>query len=293
MLDGGGLQFKQFFRGLHRLGHGREEQKANAALFRQRDDLQLRRNDGRERAFAAGEDGEQVAGVLCRPGQRIARPAFQQSRRETFRDRQRVERDQVFDQQPLPLQHVMAGADLHHAPVAQHDLQFAHVHSRRAIDRRVRTRRIVGDHAAQCRARTRRHVRPETEVCGMQKAVQLVQHHARPHADGLAFLVERVDVPVVPREIDHQPVADGAAGKPRARAARNHRDAGLRRRLDDGAGLRRILGKRHRQRHDLIRRSIRGVKLACQVVHGHLAVRGLECGQLLGGHHLDVTNLSA
>ena len=101
---------------------------------------------------------------------------------------------------------------------------------------------IVGNHAAQGRARTRRHVRAETKTLWPEEIVQLVQHDAGADADGAAFRVEIADVPVVSREINDEAVADGSAGQARARAARDDRDTRLRRRLDDGAGLVRAAG---------------------------------------------------
>ena len=73
--------------------------------------------------------------------------------------------------------------------------------------------RIVRNHAAQRRARTRRHVRPETKSERAQKFIQLIQHDARADADRAAVLVEIPDLTVVAREINDQPVADGAAAK--------------------------------------------------------------------------------
>ena len=99
-----------------------------------------------------------------------------------------------------------------------------------------------------------------------EKIVQLVQHHARAHADGLAFHVQIIYEPVVAREIHHQPVADGAPRKTGPRAARDDRHTRLRRCLDDGAGLARVGGKRHGQRFDLVNGRVGGVELTRQVV---------------------------
>ena len=46
-----------------------------------------------------------------------------------------------------------------------------------------------------------------------------------------------------------------------------------------------LVGKRHGQRLDLVRRRIRGVKLARQIVKGDLAIRRVQRGQLLSGCH--------
>ena len=73
--------------------------------------------------------------------------------------------------------------------------------------------------------------------------------------------------------------------KARSRAARNDRHARLRRRLDDGAGLVRVAGKRHGQRLDLVNRRVRGVELARQIVESDFANRRVQRGQLLIGCH--------
>ena len=56
----------------------------------------------------------------------------------------------------------------------------------------------------------------------MEKLIQLIQHHARADTDGPFLQIKFADVPVVPREIHNQSVANRAAGKSRACAAWNH-----------------------------------------------------------------------
>ena len=76
VLNGRGVEREQGFRGLHGLGHGGEEQQAHAPLLGQGNNLEFGFENGRQRAFAAGQEGKQVGWRLRRAGQRIPRPAF-------------------------------------------------------------------------------------------------------------------------------------------------------------------------------------------------------------------------
>ena len=118
MLDGGGLQIKQFGGGPHRLGHGRKEQQAHAALGRKGNDLQFGVNNRGERAFAAGDDVSQIPRLAHLPGQRVSGPAFQKARWKALDNLQLVQRSQAFQQAALARQRVLAATDPYHAPVA-------------------------------------------------------------------------------------------------------------------------------------------------------------------------------
>ena len=76
-----------------------------------------------------------------------------------------------------------------------------------------------------------------------QEVVQVVQHHPRPHPHRAPLQVQVGDLAVVAGEVNHQAVADGPAGQPRARAAGNDRDARLHGGVDQGAGLARVGGE--------------------------------------------------
>ena len=124
----------------------------------------------------------------------------------------------------------------------------------------------------------------------MQKLIQLVKDHARPHPDGAGISVKILNAPVVARKIHDKTLADRSAGKPRAGPARDYRDARMRRCGNDGAGLPWAAGERHCQRHDLIWRGVRGVQLAGEIIKGNIAVGGAQGGQLLCGHHAGGNN---
>ena len=109
--------------------------------------------------------------------------------------------------------------------------------------------------------------------------------HAGTDAHSSALQIEIADLPVVPREIDHQAFPNRAAHQPGARAPWNNGNARLRRRFDYRAGLPRAFGKSYGDRLDLVNRSVCRIKLAGKVVEGHLTVRGCKEGLLLGGRH--------
>ena len=93
--------------------------------------------------------------------------------------------------------------------------------------------------------RAGRHIRPKRIPVWPQELVQLVQHDPRPNPYGLAFQVQVGDLAIVAREVDHQPFADGASGKTRARATRNDRDTRLRGSAHQCGGLPCAAGKSH------------------------------------------------
>jgi len=115
--------------------------------------------------------------------------------------------------------------------------------------------------------------------------VELIQHHAGADTDDAAFLIEFQNLSVVAREIHDEAFADGPAAQAGAGSARNHRHTRDQRRLNDVCRLLHRFGKRHRRRHDLVGRGVRGVKLERQIVERDLAVRGVERRHLLGGKH--------
>ena len=95
VLDGGGFEVEQLDRRLHRLGHRGEEDQPQALLLRQRHDLQFRRRDGRQRAFAAAEQMIEVVRLPHAAVNGVTGPALRASRRQALGNLQAVEIDQV------------------------------------------------------------------------------------------------------------------------------------------------------------------------------------------------------
>ena len=154
-----------------------------------------------------------------------------------------------------------------------------------AVEGDMRAGGIIGDHAAQSGARTGGHVRPETKTVRFEKVVELVQDHAGADANGAAFKVQRGDLAVVPREINHHARADRAAGQSRARPARDDLQPRVRRGADDGGGLRNIAREGDSDRLDLVERGVGRVKLPCEIVEGDITISGGKSGDLLGRSH--------
>src|SRR5882724_10070147 len=119
----------------------------------------------------------------------------------------------------------------------------------------------------------------------MQKMIQLIQYHSRAHANGATLQINVRDLLIVSRKINDQSLPERPARKSRARAARNDGDAGLAGRLDDGARLFGAPRKCHRQRLDLVDRSVGCVQLPGEIVEGDLAIHRRERRDLLSRSH--------
>src|SRR5256885_14935040 len=96
-----------------------------------------------------------------------------------------------------------------------------------SVKRCARAGRIVRDHSADGRARTRRHIRPETKAVRFQKSVKLIQYHTGAHAYPAFFQIELGNSAIMPREIDDQSVADCVTDQAGASATRRNRKPGL------------------------------------------------------------------
>ena len=108
---------------------------------------------------------------------------------------------------------------------------------------------------------------PKQNPAARRKSIELIQNHACADAHGAIFHIEFPDLPVMPRKINDQPVADRAAAQAGSGAARDDTDTpAAQRGLNDGAAFLGCFRKGDRRRHDLIRRSVRRVKLARAVV---------------------------
>ena len=248
----GRLQIREFHRCLHRLRRRIKKDQSQPDLVRRGNDLDARREDRSQRALASSEHVDEIVRLTRHAFQTVTRPALQQTFRESLLDLEFVEHRHVLQQLALHRQRAALRADLKYSPIRHHDLQFQDVIRRRAEQPRARPGRIVRDHPAQRRARTRGHIRSEHETFRLEKTVQLIQHHACADAHRPFLRIKICDEPRVTGEIHHHTIADGAADESRSRAARNHRHARLRCALDDGCGLLGIARKRHRHRLDLI-----------------------------------------
>ena len=169
--------------------------------------------------------------------------------------------------------------------VGHDNFNFTDMLSGCAIDLGVSARRVIRNHPAERRPRTRGHVWPETKVERLEESVELIQHHARANAHRARFLIEIPDDPVVSGKINHESVANGTARKAGATAARGHGNTSRQRRLNQMRGFDGALWKTNGGGNDLIRRGVRRVKLARAVVELDFAVCRVERRHLLGGKH--------
>src|SRR5947207_7865905 len=119
---------------------------------------------------------------------------------------------------------------------------------------------------------------------GFEKRIELVEHHARADAYRTIVDIEIVDLAIVPREIDDQPVADRVPDQTRAGAAWCDRNIFVRGGADDRAGFVGAARKRHANWLDLINRRIGRVELARQIVESNIAIRIGDGLSLRRGH---------
>ena len=96
----------------------------------------------------------------------------------------------------------MPRPDRNHPAIREHDLQLVDMIGSRAINRRVRAAGIVGNHPAQGRARTGRHIGPEAKSLRAEEFIELIQHDARPNPYGAPCEVKFGNLAVVARKVD-------------------------------------------------------------------------------------------
>src|SRR2546423_7324525 len=118
-----------------------------------------------------------------------------------------------------------------------------------------------------------------------QELVQLVEHDPGADTDGPIFEIQIGDLAIVPREINDEPLANGAAYEARAGPAWNHLNPGMGGSLDYGAGLTGVARKSDCQGFDLVNRGVSCVKVAGERIKRDLTVRGGEERLLLRRGH--------
>src|SRR5262245_59998762 len=96
-----------------------------------------------------------------------------------------------------------------------------------AVDRDVRTRRIVRDHSAQRRSRTRGDIRSEAESVRLQEGVELIEDDTSADPHGTAPKSQVGDLAIVAGELDDQPIADCSTDQTRACAAGSERNGSV------------------------------------------------------------------
>ena len=141
----------------------------------------------------------------------------------------------------------------------------------RAVNRNVRTGRIVCDHAADGGTRAGRDVGAETKSVWIEKRIQLIEHDTGADADAAIVDVEIVDLAIVAREIDDQSFANRVPDQAGAGAARCDGNVILGGGFDNGARFLRAGWEGDTEWLDLVNRSVGGVKLAGKIVEAHIA----------------------
>jgi hypothetical protein len=186
---------------------------------------------------------------------------------------------QVGHQVPLGRGPVAVGeirryfAETHSLAVGQHPVDGAHVVAHGAVADRAGAAGVVAGHAADGGPAAGGDVDREPQPVGPEKAVQLVQHHARLDRDPLGFRLEVEHFVQVLGDVDHQGRAHGLAALGGAGTPGQDRNARLGR---DSHGTQRVLGAgrhHHPDRLDLVDRGVGAVAAPAEAVEQHLALQ--------------------
>ena len=208
--------------------------------------------DGRPRKIVRDEPA--VAGVPEKLARGPVNPALRTARGALFRERLRPERPQ-------------RGL----GPVAEKPARRHEVVARAAIDDRVRSARVVADHAADHGAVGRGGFGSENEPVLREFEVQLVAHHARLHARASALAVNADDLVEMRRQVHHQPVADHLPGKGGSGRARDDPDPVPRGKQDDFPHIRLGFREGDPEGHLLVFRRVRRIQPPHREPRGQLA----------------------
>src|SRR5947207_41755 len=121
--------------------------------------------------------------------------------------------------------------------------------------------------------------------------VELIQHNAGADTHAAFFEIEIIDLAVVTRELDNQPIPNCVPNQAGARATRCHRNACIGGSVNDCARFPRTAWKGNSCRFDLVNRSVSRVKLSRQVIKPNVTT-GLFDFPFLGGNHSDSLTLA-
>ncbi len=106
----------------------------------------------------------------------------------------------------------------------QTDAQSLHVVFHRAISQRMRTRRVIGQHAAQLAHVPARRVRPEEQSFARELPVEFGEHNPGLHARPLLLAVD-FKKPVQAGDVENDPRSDRRPGQVRPGGAGRQRNA--------------------------------------------------------------------
>jgi len=163
VLDGGRLEGQQHEGGQHGLVHRVEEDHAQTALSGHGDHSELGSGDDGQSALAAGDQAGQVP-VIAEVGvETIARPALDQPRGQPLLDLPGNGLDHVIGSCAELGEAFAITTDRCHPAVGQHQIEGRHVLHGGAVHRRMGTRGVVGDHAAEGRPGAGGHIRSKAQ----------------------------------------------------------------------------------------------------------------------------------
>ena len=140
----------------------------------------------------------------------------------------------------------------------------------------MRTRRIIGHHAPDCRAAAGCHIGRELQSVRFEKCIEFIEHHARLGHDPAFLCVEVENVIHIFRHIHHNTAAHHTAGKPGATASGNDRGLMFIGEVDDMQNILFVFGQNNANGFNLIHARISAVKNARHLIKTHFALNFLH-----------------
>jgi hypothetical protein len=261
----------EFHRRLQRLRNRVEEDNAEEPASRLRHHTKDCRSDPRQSPFAARHQLGQISWYAQGAVESVARPPLDETLRQPLGDGLSMVRDDFVGGLSNLGKIPTAIAHNCHRSIGEHDFEGGQVIAGCSIDRSVGPGRVVGDHPAEGGARGGRNIGPEPTAVWREFVVELIEHHPGPNPHRTPLRIEVRNTAVVAGEINHQPTAEGTAGKTGPRPARRDLDTALGSRFQEIGRLGSRAGEGDRRRFDAVDRSVNRIQAPCEHIGADLA----------------------
>ena len=152
--------------------------------------------------------------------------------------------------------------------VGEHDVELHEVVGGHAVHDRPGARGVVADHPAERRPAAGGHVGAEHQAVRPRRAVEVVEHHARPHAGRHGGGVHLDSAQS--RAVDHQAAAHRLAGEARARTPHGEGDVVPRAGVHGQREVVLVRGEQGPHGHPAVEAGVHGVELARGGVATHV-----------------------
>ena len=152
---------------------------------------------------------------------------------------------------PFPLR-AIDRSELGEGSVGKDGMETADMIDGLAVDNRARACRVVADHAAQIRPVGRRYLGAELQALPCQRAVQLIENHARLDAGQAGSGIDGKNRVEILAAVENDSGTDGLSRQTRAAAAGRDRDVHLAGNLHGRDDVVHRSGNHHAQGLDLV-----------------------------------------